>query len=403
MKMAFFIDEKRMMEDNVFEYEKRLKSPVSRFIETTPTFVTYYHLNPDASTADGGFNDVNALIGSRSPIRFNKIDSFPLYGIEQIVLQIQDTDQGLDTSYEGEAIIVPGSIKPLANDYFSIPYLKDPYLFRVTEIMYDTIMPDNYYKIGFKLEYLDEEKNQNIEKQVHEKYTCLLENIGTENNCIIELESKGILDQIDAMYDDMASTYKSIFYNDRHNCFLGEMGCGQFLYDPLQTQFINEHQLFNKKNDLQCLMLTDQFTDTKRRIKYERSIYRFIERRNPELVKNFNYDVFAGINNRETSFYRWMEKSIYILDNPSELSDKSIPIFSNEFVVAIKTNGFTASEHAELIKRYVRNEKLTIHDIPLTLHEELLTLEGNMEVFFFTPIIMYIIKNIVNDFLKISK
>ena len=401
--MAIFLDEKRMVEEAVFIHEKKLKSPVSRFIEQSPTFVTYYHINTDATTTDGGFMDVSSIIGFRSPLRFNKIESFPLYGIEQIVLQLQETDQGLDTSYEGEAIILPNSIKPVANDFFIIPYLNNPYVFRVTEIMYDTIMTDNYYKIGFKLEYIDEGKVENIENQVHEKYSCILENIGTENNCIIELESKQTLDSIDAMYDDIANTYKSIFYNERHNCFLGELGCGQYLYDPLQTEFVNTHQLFNKKNNLQCLMLTDQFGDPKRRIKYERSIYRFIERRNPNLAKNFSYDIYAGINNRETSFYRWMEKSIYILDNPVELSSNATPILSNDFILAVKSNGFTTSEHAELIKRFARNEKLSIYDIPLKLHEELLNLDGNMEVFFFTPIIMYIIKNIVNDFLTVKK
>ena len=150
-------------------------------------------------------------------------------------------------------------------------------------------------------------------------------------------------------------------------------------------------------------MLTDQFDDSKRKIKYERSVYRFIERRNANLVKEFSYDTFAGINNRETSFYRWMEKNIYILDIPSELSNNATPIFSKEFILAIQTNGFTNSDHAELIKRYARGEKLSIHDIPLTLHEELLTLDGNMEVFFFTPIIMYIIKDIVNTFLSVKK
>ena len=340
--MAFFVEEKRMVEEAVFIHEKKLKSPVSRFIETTPTFVTYYHLNPDVTTTDGGFKDVSSIIGSRSPLRFNKIESFPLYGIEAIILQLQDTDQGLDSSYEGEAVIVPGSIKPLENDFFIIPYLREPYMFRVTEIMYDNIMPDNYYKIGFKLEYLDDGKIENIENQVYEKYTCLLENIGTENNCIIQVESKEKLDKINEMYDDMASTYKSIFYNERHNCFLGEIGCGQFLYDPLQTEFINQHQLFNKKYDLQCLMLTDQFSDSKRRIKYERSIYRFIERRNPNLVKPFSYDIYAGINNRETTFYRWMEKTIYILDNPATLSESAKPILSDDFILAIKNDGHLA-------------------------------------------------------------
>ena len=46
---------------------------------------------------------------------------------------------------------------------------------------------------------------------------------------------------------------------------------------------------------------------------------------------------------------------------------------------------------------------MTIHDIPLDLNDELLYLDGNMEVFFFTPIIMYMIQDIVNSFLKIKK
>ncbi len=398
--MAMIIDEKRMVEDNFFKYENRLKSSVSRFLETTPTFVDYYHINNNETTTDTGFKDVASILGFRSPIRFNRIESFPLYGIEQITLQLSEQDQGLDSGYEGEAVIVPGSIKPLPNDLFMIPYLKEPYIFRVTEVNYDNIMPDNYYKISYKLEWLDEDKVINMKNQVKEEYTCILENIGTENNCIIELKSKELLDKIDNMYNDIASTYKSVFYNERHNCFLGEMGPGLYLYDPFQSQFINDHQLFNKKNDLSCLMLTDEFTDPKRRIKYERSLYRFIERRDHTLVKNFGYDIIAGVKNHETSFYRYLERNIYYVDIPGELSDKAKKIFSDEYVSAIKYNGETKHDYATLIKKFVRNDTLEISDIPLTLNDELLQLDGNLEVFFFTPIIMYIIKEVVSEFIN---
>ena len=166
--MAMIIDEKRMVEDNFFKYENRLKSSVSRFLETTPTFVDYYHINNNETTTDTGFKDVASILGFRSPIRFNRIESFPLYGIEQITLQLSEQDQGLDSGYEGEAVIVPGSIKPLPNDLFMIPYLKEPYIFRVTEVNYDNIMPDNYYKISYKLEWLDEDKVINMKNQVKE-------------------------------------------------------------------------------------------------------------------------------------------------------------------------------------------------------------------------------------------
>ena len=401
--MAILLDEKQVVNENVFKYENRLKSPVSRFIDTTPTFTTYYHIKSDSTTVDEGFQDISSIIGFRSPLRFNKIEDFPLYGMEQIVLQLQDGDQGLDANFEGEVIVIPGTIKPLQNDFFMIPYLKEPYIFRVTEVNYDTIMPDNYYKISYKLEWLDTEKVEGLENQVKDRYTCILENIGTEKNCLIEHEDKTLLDKIEMMYDDMAQTYVSIFYNDRHNCFLGEIGAGLFLYDPLQTQFVNEHQLFNRKNNLMCLMLTDQINDNKRKLKYERSVYRFIERRRPDLVNQFMYDTYQGSANRETSFARWAEDYIFILDNPANLSENAQPIFSNEFVMAIKTNGFVKSQYAELIKRFSRGEKLDLSDIPLNLNDELLKLDGNLEVFFFTPIIMYIIQTVVNEYLSLKK
>ena len=98
--MPFIIDEQKMVNDNTFEYETRIQSPTARLLETTQTYVTYYHIDVDESTTDTGFKDVASIIGWRSPIKFNKIENFPLYGLEQIALQLQDEEQVLDTSYE---------------------------------------------------------------------------------------------------------------------------------------------------------------------------------------------------------------------------------------------------------------------------------------------------------------
>jgi hypothetical protein len=57
------------------------------------------------------------------------------------------------------------------------------------------------------------------------------------------------------------------------------------------------------------------------------------------------------------------------------------------------------SKHVTLIKKFIRNDDLTIHDIPLDLNEELLSLDANQELFIYTPLIMYIIKTITNEFI----
>ena len=71
--MAYFVNEQKMVEDSTFQFENRIKSPTARFLDTTPTFTTYYHIVNDKTTVDEGFKDVASIVGHRSPIRFDKI------------------------------------------------------------------------------------------------------------------------------------------------------------------------------------------------------------------------------------------------------------------------------------------------------------------------------------------
>src|SRR5699024_10114260 len=101
-----------------------------------------------------------------------------------IRFQLESTEHGLDSSYEGEAQILPNTIRPVPNSYFIINYLQDYYLFRVTGIQYDNVRADNFYTITFKLEDIAEEKINQLNIQCTEYYDCILQNIGTEKNCI---------------------------------------------------------------------------------------------------------------------------------------------------------------------------------------------------------------------------
>lgn len=399
--MAFLINEQKMVEDNIFKFENRLNSQISRFLDKSPVFVTYFHINVNETTVDGGFKDIEDIVGNRSPLKFQKIENFPIYGLEPVVLSIQDNDQGLDTEYSGECVILPNTIKPLQNDIFMINHVKGSFLFRVTEVQYDNIRPDNYYKISYRFEWLDDDKVDELNEQVQEKYSCILQNIGTENNCIIKEEYLERIQNIDDMYDDMVSTYKTIFYNERYNCFLGETNDGYKIYDPLQTIFFNKHKLLNKKQDYSTTILTEGFVDNKRKIKYEKSIYRFFERRDLKLISTFPYNTFPANYKKDSSFSRWNDKSVIVADIPSTMDmNNAIDLLSVDLVNSFKYNGPQDSKYIELMQKFIRKEDITIYDIPLDLNEELLRLDANEEVFFFTPILMYIIQSVVSDFLK---
>ena len=396
--MAMLINEKRMVDDTLFHYEQRFHSPLSRFIDKTPTFTTYFHIADDASTTSEGFNSIDDYLGDSSPIRYRRIENFPLYGLDQILLQIEDTDQGLDRSYEGEATLINSTITPCRNDMFMIPSLKDFYIFKVITVNSDHIMSDNYYRVGFSLQYIDREKATWLNKQTVEKYNCVLENIGTEKKCLIRSDIYDKIGKLEEMYTNMVDIYISVFYNERYNCFLGELdGPCTLLYDPFQVEFMLRHDLMNQKNRLDVIVPTEHFTDSKRRLKYERSIYRFFERRDLSLISNFKYNTFQGVNNPETAFAHYVDNTVFIVDIPQSkyIPDCANQIFSDDFVAAVKVNGPVETRYGKLLKDYIRNDEMTIDDVPLDLMEELLSLNADIEIFFLVPIMLYIIRTLI--------
>lgn len=405
--MAILINEQKLMDDNAFKFENRLNTQITRFLDKSPVFVTYYHVNADEVTTDGGYKDVEEIYGKNSPLRYKKIDNFPLYGLDTVQLAIQDTDQGLDTDYQGDAVLLPSTIKPLQNDFFTINHVKKgTFLFRVIQVDYDNIRPDNFYKITYRLESLEESVLNNINDQVNEKYTCILENIGSENNCIIEESYYEQLQKVDALYNDMVDTYKSIFYSPRYNCFLGETAIGMKIYDPLQSVFMNKHGLLTRATDLSAIMLTEMFADRKRQIKYERSIYRFFERRDLSVISNFRYYLYQGMDRKDSAFYMWQDESVMYVEVPEKpVFDKNAPneLLPIELVNSFKMNAPTVSPYVDLMQKFIRKDPLTIYDIPLNLNEELLKLDANEEVYFYTPILLYIIKTVTEEFLHTKK
>ena len=152
------------------------------------------------------------------------------------------------------------------------------------------------------------------------------------------------------------------------------------------------------------------FEDPRRVVKYEKSLYRIIEKKDFDKLNTFQFTTFPGINNKETSFYRWVDKNIEVLDMhkiPKKIDDdldnfKYYEMMSEDFLNTIKYNVDTDSAYARMIVKYMRNEeKVDFADVREDLLDELRNLDdANLEIFFFTPIILYIIKEMVGEYLK---
>ena len=398
--LAYLINEQSLIQDSMFQFENRLDSKLIRFLDKMPTFVTYYHINADESTTDEGYRDIESIVGHRSPLKYNKIENFPLYGIESVVLNLQDTEQGLDTEYSSEAVILPNTLKPLHNDIFVIRTEKGAFLFRVDEVQTDSIRPDNFYQIRFFFQCMGEEWIEKIEKyQLFNSYTCLLENIGTDNTCIILDGDYDQINGLNSMIREMIQAYYALFYSERYNCFLGILPDGRKLFDPLQSVFINKNRILQRMNDYKTIILSEGFDDRYRKIKYERSIYRFFERKNIDLINEFPYHVFPGDFKEDSIFHRWYDKYVHIIDIPAHTVIKCPYQFLPERIVnTLKLNSPSDSEYVTVMQKYLRDESMSIYDVPLTLHEEVISLNDSMEVYLFTPILIYIVQRVLASF-----
>ena len=274
--MGTIINDKNFLNENIFRFEKRLESQYTIFTDKTPTFVTYYHINDINSTTDTGLLNVDRIIGNESPLKYQEIKDFPIYGIDQIKLDLNDEEEGLTGSYEGEGIILPNTIKPLPNDLFTISYLDYRYLFMVTSMDYDTIKSNNYYKINFTLRSADPTSIEELNNQVLEKYNCIFANIGTEDNCLIREDAYEQLVSLHKIYRLYVDKYMSMFYNKRYNSFLINMP-NYVVYDKFLSNFITKNKLLCEKDSYTSIVLSNEDYGEQFDTTYELSIYDAIE------------------------------------------------------------------------------------------------------------------------------
>ena len=399
--MASIINEEKLVNDNISQFENRMKTQSIRFIDHTQTYVTLMHISNQDSTVDDGFLDIESLVGARSPFRYQKILHFPIYGLDAVVPQLQENDWGLDSEAEGDAIVLPNTIKPLQNDFFIIEHVDRPFIFRITEVSYDNIRPDNYYQIHYRLEFIDENRLQMIESKVIETFECVMENIGSEERCIIKSSDMGYIKQIKNMISDIAQSYLYLFYDDTHNSLITYTNYGKRLYDQYLNHFVNIHKLLEVNQSIKSYMMTDQFCDHRFQVKYERSFYRVIERRDVSLINPFPYNLFIAGANPNSTFSTYYDHETLAVDLLPEYRGVTTNgmryLLSDEIIKKIKEKHLGESSEMDLIIKYLHRDEIKVQDVDMDMHRQLLSLDRNEELYWFMPVIIYILKDILKQ------
>ncbi len=163
-------DDYEIIRAKVTENVSSALSDYSSQLESAPTYCIYYNRNMAASTQDKTLDASYKHLGVGSPVRFNTIEKFPLFKLEQLVLDLSQGTFGEEADISTSATILPGTIIPFVDDYVRIPFstgseMTDA-LFRVTNVSKSVLNSRRFYKLT--ISYVPEEPAQLAEQVVEE-------------------------------------------------------------------------------------------------------------------------------------------------------------------------------------------------------------------------------------------
>lgn len=403
---GLIFDEQSMIDGNIFKFEERLHSHMNKYVENGAILVTYYSQKESASTVDRGLQDIDELFGKKSPLRYNKILNFPLYGFGQTNPENSDEQQIEDFNVEGECIIIPSTIEPRPLDFFVINHLKMRGIFEITNVTYDSMKVDGYHKISYRLVSTADKTISDIENNTVAVYHTDLNAIGSDVNPIIKEDDFVYRKRVQLMLNQMITSYRSMYYNSRHNCFLfKDPKSGYDIFDMCGNEFMAKYSLMNPENISNVIVLNNKLRDINIPFYYNNSIYYWLEMGAPSsLLQKFHYTMMESSAFTESSFYRWNDE-VHIIQPLSTLTSKVNNIRDSEtdsYFDSTQLNAFlgdrcpATSEYDKLIWKYINSRSnLTIHDVPLELGNVLFSSIRSIDTFLYTPIVIYITRQIL--------
>jgi len=397
--MGKLINEEEFLKSNIDQQIERAASEYTRFLDSTPTFVTYYQRNTVNSIYDKGLENVEKEVGKDSPNMFNKIENFPLYGIQDISLSLSREDLGMDTSYTGEGVIIPNTIKPYPEDFFTIDYIGEIYLFKVTGINNDAIKSKPFYKVEFSF-FKKLNDAREVDNQVSDEYTVIFNNIGTEDRSILKRSDFFVLDYIDRIYEGLYKSFLRYFFDKKLNVITFEID-GIKLYNRHLNKFIMDTQLLKKDMEyMDSIYLVDVLQDDITFYEmYRKSIYFALQKCDvSELEGEFVYPM--PINDIHTPFAHYSIKYNtvnFVNDN----TDQTLELFTQGFIGRIKIDQiFRDDNHPveNMIIDYLYNRLDLTEDIMKKIND--ISFYPDKFSFIFIPLIMFIFKDFRNKLLR---
>ena len=220
MALILSSEKSHFIQKTIETYQKNRVGQYSKYLDTTPIFVTYYAINQAQSRAYAGSGQVHELLGPTSPIRYNKILDVPIYKMQQLTPNGNFEDGSYDVEMElSDITILPNTLRPRGDDFILITMPNCPkMLFRVTNFKMNTVQSNDFYMLDADIFATGDDCNA-IESQVVETYHTVFENIGTQNNCFITADTYDKASALLALLNTLTEMYHGMYYYPEYNVY----------------------------------------------------------------------------------------------------------------------------------------------------------------------------------------
>lgn len=397
-------------------YAKNKVGQFSKYLDKNPTFVEYYHINRVLSRADIGSQSVKAEVGPNSPIRYNKIKEFPLYGLSELKPDLNYDENGLDVDLDlSGLIILPGTIHPTPGDffYFKFPGMDIGILWRVTSKEFNTVQSNDFYQIDAEIYATAKPTDKastyrQLQKQVVEEYTCIFENVGTNDACIVKNDQYTQAQYLGTYITNLMNSYYEVFYNRDVGTFVGLGRWNEtptYLYDIFLIRFMKEVDLWEVGDGTERVVaLTyDDIPPVNFDSQYRKTLWYALQKKSASSMVPYQYYYTYECVKKCSPLLMYSDRyceSIHLnlygkIDDylSRRIIGKTREYFTTDLTSGIKNGGLKIQdERNKLIYDYITSNSITIN---LGMLEDM-EFDMTSDDYIYGPALIYVLKKCYN-------
>jgi hypothetical protein len=389
-----------------------LNNPYYLYSDKRASKCTYFNINTTMTTLDEATRGNYGEISPDSPLRYNRVYDFYIYGISKIEPNLDVGDYGIEgATVTGDAIILPYTLIPYPGDYFILDQIDSdrPLMFKVTGV--DPSSLDTgaiMYKVSYALDSSD--GMENIEPQVVKNLRFFIQNMGTNFATFMEEDTYADAQSMEAYSTMLKDYYISLFYDAKIQSFSynysnngtigGSMpnkyGYHEFMgfkvYDPYLIEFMIRNKIISGSTNY--IFVSHQMVmPVTFPIDYDRTFFSALENQDITTHKGTYVGNMLRCDQVLSLLYAYPIDYYYMEYRTLEAGLFMINIFDDpEFADIIKANGQRPNDPNWVMKniiiKFFNKIDITLDDLADLSHLDYLQTK---ELFYLIPMVIFCI------------